>query len=73
MINTDLVEGIEDEEMGWTVLAGFWSEMILYIAPSDNIDAHRRAIARGGELIRIPWALLTHAGILTRASPSSGV
>ncbi|KAF2950007.1 hypothetical protein DAI22_01g160000 [Oryza sativa Japonica Group] len=72
-LGKQLVEGIEDEEMGWTVLAGFWSEMILYIAPSDNIDAHRRAIARGGELITILWVLLTHAGILSRASPSSGV
>uniref|UniRef100_A0A0D3ENF5 Uncharacterized protein n=1 Tax=Oryza barthii TaxID=65489 RepID=A0A0D3ENF5_9ORYZ len=72
-LGKQLVEGIEDEEMGWRVLAGFWSEMILYIAPSNNIDAHRRAIARGGELITIMWALLTHAGILTRASPSSRV
>lgn len=72
-LGKQLVEGIEDEKMGWRVLAGFWSEMILYIAPSNNIDAHRRAIARGGELITILWALLTHAGILTRASPSSRV
>ncbi|BAD53090.1 hypothetical protein [Oryza sativa Japonica Group] len=53
-LGKQLVEGIEDEEMGWTVLAGFWSEMILYIAPSDNIDAHRRAIARGECSYSIP-------------------
>lgn len=40
--------------------------MILYIAPSDNLDAHAEAIARGGELITLIWALLTHIGIVDR-------
>ncbi|XBI60594.1 hypothetical protein VPH35_041509 [Triticum aestivum] len=51
----------------WELLAGFWSEMMLYIAPSDNIDGHSEAIARGGELITLIWALLAHLGIFSRA------
>ena len=51
----------------WELLAGFWSEMMLYIAPSDNIDGHSEAIARGGELITLIWALLAHMGIFSRA------
>ncbi|PUZ51539.1 hypothetical protein GQ55_6G195900 [Panicum hallii var. hallii] len=31
----------------WGVLARFWSEMILCVASSDNLKAHREAIARG--------------------------
>ncbi|XP_037458783.1 uncharacterized protein LOC119329795 [Triticum dicoccoides] len=52
----------------WELLAGFWSEMMLYIAPSDNIDGHSEAIARGGELITLIWALLAHLGIFSRAA-----
>ncbi|XP_045089423.1 uncharacterized protein [Aegilops tauschii subsp. strangulata] len=52
----------------WELLAGFWSEMMLYIAPSDNIDGHSEAIARGGELITLVWALLAHLGIFSRAA-----
>ncbi|KAG2639786.1 hypothetical protein PVAP13_2KG042500 [Panicum virgatum] len=66
MLGKQLVELIEGEETAWMVLAGFWSEMILYIAPSDNVRDHLEAIARGGELITLLWALLTHAGIMSR-------
>ncbi|KAF7086357.1 hypothetical protein CFC21_089650 [Triticum aestivum] len=67
------------EEMLWELLAGFWSEMILYLAPSDNLKGHLRAIDRGGELITLLWALLTHIGIIDRpddaaaSAPATGV
>ncbi|XP_052161952.1 uncharacterized protein LOC127779263 [Oryza glaberrima] len=61
----------EGEEKAWEVLAGFWSEMILYVAPSDNLEGHAKAIARGGELITLLWALLTHAGVVTRPSTAT--
>ncbi|KAL6897816.1 hypothetical protein ACP4OV_006775 [Aristida adscensionis] len=63
-----LGELIGGEETRWWLLAEFWSEMILYIAPSDNLNGHMEAIARGGELITLCWALLMHAGISNRPS-----
>ncbi|KAF8673207.1 hypothetical protein HU200_048757 [Digitaria exilis] len=52
-----------DSGMGWEPLARFWSEMILYVAPSENLEAQAEAVARGGELITLIWAMLSHAGI----------
>lgn len=57
---------MENPNTGWQELAGFWSEMILYLAPSENLDGHAEAIARGGEVITLLWALLAHAGIVDR-------
>ncbi|KAK3124310.1 hypothetical protein QOZ80_7BG0584780 [Eleusine coracana subsp. coracana] len=62
----DLAEQLVDLNMGWKELAEFWSEMILYIAPSENLDGHGEAIARGGEMVTLLWALLAHAGIVDR-------
>ncbi|XP_052163416.1 uncharacterized protein LOC127780537 [Oryza glaberrima] len=68
---------LEDKEEAWRLLAGVWSEMVLYVAPSENLHAHSDAIARGGELITVVWALLMHLGIYTRppsgASPANSV
>jgi hypothetical protein len=60
------------EEETWKLLAGFWSEMILYAAPSDNLKGHSEAIARGGELITLLWALLFHTGIFSRPDEADG-
>uniref|UniRef100_A0A0D9V0L7 DUF4220 domain-containing protein n=1 Tax=Leersia perrieri TaxID=77586 RepID=A0A0D9V0L7_9ORYZ len=69
-----LVNGTQgSKQEGWEILAGFWSAMLLYIAPSDNTGAHREAIARGGELITILWAMLTHAGIVSRPRTRNAV
>jgi hypothetical protein len=37
----------------WEVLAAFWSDIMLYAAPSNNIDGHFEAVARGGKLITL--------------------
>ena len=61
----------EGDEATWKLLAGFWSEMILYAAPSKNEKGHLEAVARGGELITLLWALLFHAGIVSRGETAA--
>jgi hypothetical protein len=65
-----VLEGGDDT--AWKLLAEFWSEMILYVAPSDNLKGHKEAIARGGELITLLWVLLFHAGIVSRPGEDDG-
>ncbi|BAB64056.1 unknown protein [Oryza sativa Japonica Group] len=55
-----------DEELPWRVLADFWAELVVYLAPSENVTAHSKALRRGGEFITVLWALLGHAGIVSR-------
>ncbi|XP_010039655.2 uncharacterized protein LOC104428354 [Eucalyptus grandis] len=47
----------------WKVLAEFWAELMVYVAPSDNAMAHARHLAMGGEFVTHLWALVSHAGI----------
>jgi hypothetical protein len=49
-------------------MADFWTETILYIAPSENAAAHIEHLAKGGEFVTHLWALLANAGIYKRAS-----
>uniref|UniRef100_A0ACD5ZE64 Uncharacterized protein n=1 Tax=Avena sativa TaxID=4498 RepID=A0ACD5ZE64_AVESA len=65
----ELMKG--EEEAAWKALAGFWCEMILHLAPSDNLDGHALAIARGGELITLLWALLTHLSVPEAAASTT--
>jgi hypothetical protein len=68
---------LEDMEEGhrWMVMADFWAEMMLYVAPSDKVQEHVEQLAQGGEFITHLWALLSHAGILEREQehPAGGV
>ncbi|KAM0844939.1 hypothetical protein ACQ4PT_056728 [Festuca glaucescens] len=62
---------VPNEAQRWKVLAGFWGEFILFLAPSDNADIHAEMLAAGGEFMTHLWALLTHAGILEQPSSFS--
>lgn len=66
-----LLESMENHVTRWDLLADFWAEMIVYIAPSDNVAGHIELLAQGGEFVTHVWALLMHAGILERpAAPA---
>uniref|UniRef100_A0A8R7TPS3 DUF4220 domain-containing protein n=1 Tax=Triticum urartu TaxID=4572 RepID=A0A8R7TPS3_TRIUA len=54
------------EDLPWKVMAEFWAETIIYIAPSDKAAEHMERLAQEGEFLTHIWALLTHAGILKR-------
>ncbi|KAL6658350.1 hypothetical protein ACP70R_003936 [Stipagrostis hirtigluma subsp. patula] len=51
----------------WKLMAEFWAETILYIAPSDKVTEHIEQLAKGGEFVTHIWAMLSNAGILKRA------
>jgi hypothetical protein len=61
------LDNLDDTHLRWKVMAEFWAETILYVAPSDNAEAHIEHLAKGGEFITHLWALLCNAGILKRA------
>ncbi|XP_058071024.1 uncharacterized protein LOC131220068 [Magnolia sinica] len=67
-LGKQLLSLLPDEGPKWNVLADFWAEMILFLAPSDNEMAHAESLANGGEFITHLWVLLTHGGILKRNS-----
>jgi len=62
------LEMIHDDKVRWRFIAEFWAETILYVAPSDNAEAHIEHLAKGGEFITHLWAMLSNAGILKRAT-----
>lgn len=57
---------IKNRTIRWDLLADFWAEMMVYIAPSNNIVGHIEPLTQGGEFVTHVWALLMHAGILER-------
>ncbi|XBI96708.1 hypothetical protein VPH35_032955 [Triticum aestivum] len=57
---------LEEKGVSWKVMAEFWAETIIYIAPSDKATEHMERLAQGGEFLTHVWALLTHAGIVKR-------
>ncbi|XP_039167185.1 uncharacterized protein LOC104442713 isoform X1 [Eucalyptus grandis] len=62
-LRNQLANDIKHKDMIWRILADFWAEMVLYVAPSDNVKAHAEHLTRGGEFVTHLWALLSHAGI----------
>ncbi|KAL6880652.1 hypothetical protein ACP4OV_012217 [Aristida adscensionis] len=56
---------------GWEAVVRYWAGMILYLAPSENLEGHADAISSGGELITLLWALLAHAGIVARVAAAA--
>ncbi|KAK3433376.1 hypothetical protein EUGRSUZ_D00807 [Eucalyptus grandis] len=62
-LGNQLANDVKDKDMIWRILADFWVEMVLYVAPSDNMKAHVEHLTRGGEFVTHLWALLSHAGI----------
>ena len=67
------LRGVVPEAQRWKVLADFWAEFILFLAPASNVEIHAEKLAAGGEFMTHLWALLTHAGILERPSTTDGV
>ncbi|XP_003565765.1 uncharacterized protein LOC100828780 isoform X1 [Brachypodium distachyon] len=65
-LGRQLAEEVGNEELVWKVLAEFWAELIVFLAPSENVTAHAKSLRRGGEFITVLWALLGHAGIVSR-------
>ncbi|KAK2631990.1 hypothetical protein EUGRSUZ_L02157 [Eucalyptus grandis] len=51
------------EKSIWKILADFWVELVLYVAPSDDAQAHVEHLTRGGEFVTHLWVLLSHADI----------
>ncbi|GLU17237.1 hypothetical protein SLE2022_336220 [Rubroshorea leprosula] len=60
----DLQKLQNESDFMWKVLADFWAELMLFVAPSGDPRAHVEHLAEGGEFVTHLWALLSHAGIL---------
>ncbi|XP_072148471.1 uncharacterized protein [Setaria viridis] len=67
------LESITDYSARWKVIADFWSEMILFVAPSDTVRGHIEQLTHGGEFITHLWALLTYAGIVEQHKEKQNV
>lgn len=66
-----VLESMHNHANRWDLLADFWAEMMVYIAPSNNVAGHIELLAEGGEFVTHVWALLMHAGILERPSTTA--
>ena len=58
----------------WELLAGLWTEVVVYAAPTaseQHVKAHKEALAQGGEFITLLWAVATHTGISRRLAAAA--
>ncbi|KAF8032245.1 hypothetical protein BT93_D1236 [Corymbia citriodora subsp. variegata] len=53
----------ENKRHVWKILADFWAELIVYVAPSDKAKEHVEHLEKEGEFVTHLWALVSHAGI----------
>ncbi|KAL6847938.1 hypothetical protein ACP4OV_022066 [Aristida adscensionis] len=59
------LERVLDEAQRWELMADFWAETIIYVAPSHTTaKQHMQRLETGGEFLTHLWALLSHADIL---------
>ncbi|KAF8031154.1 hypothetical protein BT93_D0376 [Corymbia citriodora subsp. variegata] len=58
-----LVDKVATEAQIWKVLADYWAEMMLYVAPSNDTAAHAKYLTTGGEFVTHVWVLVSHVGI----------
>ncbi|EAY82398.1 hypothetical protein OsI_37611 [Oryza sativa Indica Group] len=73
LLGGQLRMAMDNEERLWQMLAEFWAEFILFLAPSDNVDIHVEMLGAGGEFMTHLWALVYSAGILTRPDGGASV
>ncbi|XP_062181009.1 uncharacterized protein LOC133885324 [Phragmites australis] len=70
-LGSELRRRVYNRARRWKLLADFWAEFVLFLAPSSNADVHAETLAAGGEFMTHLWALLIHAGILEHPCSSS--
>uniref|UniRef100_A0A0D9WL66 DUF4220 domain-containing protein n=1 Tax=Leersia perrieri TaxID=77586 RepID=A0A0D9WL66_9ORYZ len=56
----------------WKVVGDVWTEIVVYVAAAAAKGGGEQVSARGGELVTLLWALLTHTGIARAAPPRDG-